>query len=309
MQRLLSEDKVHFMGVLAHVNSTILKLQLSNRFTVEPLSEKQAVPFFAILDNLPEREMFHRLFMYYHCLHPDEKNVYFIAGSYDLTSKTHQGFPQEDYQSLENLIQEYLIPVIGLLRLYKEGGIWMPLRYSFCVKDGTPKVFSRLMEGLKIVSQEDYSIEDSELPDLQDFIQHVKVPFDEGFLQLALENYELSYRIHNPSLSFLSLMMGLEALVNDAPSEIQYRTSRNVAVLLGKDKAEADLIFKEIKKMYRKRSVIVHTGSVGSVDKEDLLKLRAYVRMCIKVIAKLKMNKNDLLDTLNITGFGKFRAN
>lgn len=304
MEKLLPEDKLHFIGVLANVNSTILKLQLDNEFKVESLSENEAIPLFSTLDNLPTRETLIRLFMDYSCLHHSEKRLYLITNSFDVAARPSNVFPPEFSNFQNNKIEKYLVPLIKLLRLFKEGGISMPLQYIYSVKDGVPQSNSRLMQGIKIISHSDYSIEDNESSELSKFLQETKFPFQDPFLQLALENYELSYCIHNQGLSFLSLMMGLESIVNDSSNEIQYRTSRNTAVLLGEDKEKADLIFKEIKEIYKKRSKIIHTGVANAINKNDLLNLRAYLRRCIKSISKLKKSKEELMDLLNVSGFG-----
>jgi len=149
-----------------------------------------------------------------------------------------------------------------------------------------------------------YTLEKSEIPDLQGFIQNTKLPFKEPFLQLAFENFELSYQIHNINLSFLSLMISLEPLFNPGSQELRYRISRNTAVLLGKENEDSKMIFSEIKDLYDKRSNIVHAGKSNIINNEDLLKLRHYVRESIKEINKMCKSKSELLDLLNSCGFG-----
>ena len=155
------------------------------------------------------------------------------------------------------------------------------------------------------VSREPYHLESSELPDLQIFIQNTKLPFKQSFLQLAFENFELSYKIRNMNLSFVSLMISLETLLNPGEHELTYRISRNTAVLLGKDREESKQIFSEVKELYKKRSQIVHYGKSNIIKKGDLLKLRNYVRDSIKQIYKMGENKNEILDLLNSCGFGE----
>lgn len=103
----------------------------------------------------------------------------------------------------------------------------------------------------------------------------------------------------------MSLIISLESLFNPGGQEAGYRVSRNAAVLLGKEKDEAKLIFSEIKDLYNKRSNIIHTGKSNIINKEDLLKLRYYVREAIKEIVKTGKNKNELLEILNSSGFGE----
>lgn len=166
-------------------------------------------------------------------------------------------------------------------------------------------LFYRKCTSIYIHSEPLYKLENSEIPDLETFIQNTKLPFNESFLKLAFENFELSYGIQFTNLSFLSLMICLETLFNPGGGELKYRISRNTAVLLGKDYDETKLIFSDIKKFYNKRSKIVHTGKSNIVNKEDLLKLRYYVRESIKEISRIDKKKDELLDILNSCGYGE----
>jgi len=117
---------------------------------------------------------------------------------------------------------------------------------------------------------ERYTLENSEISSLETFIQNTRLPFAQSFLELAFKNFELSYQIRDINLSFLSLMISLEALFNPGGQELRYRISRNTAVLLGKDRDDSEMIFSKIKELYDKRSAIVHNGEPSVVNKEEL---------------------------------------
>jgi hypothetical protein len=73
----------------------------------------------------------------------------------------------------------------------------------------------------------------------------IRYPFRKT-LQLAFNNFNLSYEVENVNLQFLSLMNGMEVLFNPSGGgELTYRISRNTAVLLGQDKIEAENIEKK----------------------------------------------------------------
>ena len=86
---------------------------------------------------------------------------------------------------------------------------------------------------------------------------------------------------------------------------LNYRISRNAAVLLGKDKKDSKEIKRKVKELYSKRSAIVHAGKSNSMNKEDLLKLRHYVRESIKEFNKIGKSKDEVLDLLDSLGFGE----
>lgn len=118
-------------------------------------------------------------------------------------------------------------------------------------------------------------------------------------------SFELSYRTPDSGLKFLSLMTAMEVLLNPSDHELSYRVSRNAGVLLGRNSAEGESIFKEMKSLYDKRSKLVHTGDKSNVTRDDVLKLRQYVRETIKEAMSSRMSKVELLETLNACAFGQ----
>lgn len=120
-----------------------------------------------------------------------------------------------------------------------------------------------------------------------------------------MQNFELSYQVRNKNLSFLSLMIALEALFNRSQLELSYTIRRNTAVLLGKSEKESKEIYSDMKKLYVKRSKIVHKGKTNIVDRSDVEKLRNYVRNAIKKIYSMNIDKEKLFFVLNSHDFGQ----
>ena len=298
----MSKRKIYFIGLLANVDSSILNVKLDYDFKI---STREDFTLFSILEGLSKRQIISK-FLKFHCL--SDKRLYYVSNSFESDIEIDNDgiliyLPPEWIEFNNNCDLGYLDPVIRLMRLFKEGNICIPLKYYYFFTDNNiPKLLSR-MESISNISSEAYRLEDSEIPDLQEFIQKMKLPFKESFLQLAFENFESSYQATNINLSFLSLMISLETLFNPG-EELRYRVSRNTAVLLGKDKGDSERIFSEIKDLYDKRSKIVHTG-VSNIIEEDLLKLRYYVRESIKEINEIGKNKDELLGFLNSCGFGE----
>jgi len=297
------------MGLLSNTDSSILNLKLDYGFEIHCVSEKEGVNFISILESHKSmNEIYKMLFIDFHCL--SEKMLYHIGNSFECEIEMDERgnimpFPSELVKFDINLVHGYLDPAIRLMRLFKEGNIGMPSDYFYFIENNTPKLFMSKFSGSYISSGEIYALENSEIDNLQKFIQNTKLPFKESFLQLAFENYELSYQTQNINLSFLSLMISLETLFNPGLQELKYRISRNTAVLLGKDKDDSKRIFSELKDLYDKRSNIVHVGKSNIINKENLLKIRGYVRESIKEINKIGKNKDNLLDMLNSCGFGE----
>lgn len=204
-----------------------------------------------------------------------------------------------------DFVEGYLRRTIRLMRLFKEGDIRIPLMYYYFIENNKPRMFLK-HEGTGPYTIEPYTIESLELPELQRFAHETQLPFEKPFLQLAFENFELTYRMLVPiNLMFLTLMTCLETLLNPGEHELRYRISRNVAVLLGRDREDAKKIFSQIKRLYDKRSEVVHTGKPGVISEEDFQKLRYYVRESIKKISAIGKNKDEILAMLNSCGFGE----
>ena len=304
----MSKKTVYFIGLLSNANSSILKVKLEHGFKIESMPDTEGFNLISILRNLPSMEV-GKLLMNFACLNYSEKKIYFISNSFESDIEMNKEglltkFPNGLVKFDGKLVHGYLDPSIQLMRLFKEGHIFMPCRYYYIIENGIPKSFFRT-ETHRHISQEPYILETSEVQDLQKFMQNTKLPFNKSFLQLTFENFELSYQIHNLSLSFLALMISLETLFNPGEHELKYRISRNTAVLLGKNRNESRDIFSEIKKLYDNRSNIVHSGKSDIIEKEDVLKLRHYVREAIKEINKIDKDKDELMKLLNVYGFGE----
>lgn len=292
--------KMHFIGLLRNVDSSILNVKLENNFKFNSISDYEGGQLFSVLEHLPSEYITRRLFMEYRCLNPKLKKYFFVENSFDVTLQ-EGGFPKELIE-LQDLVNHYLVPKIRLMRLFKEGDISMPLKYYFFENPFSPYI--RMWMPAHLPYEPMYTLNEDEIPKLQDFLKNAKMPFRD-YIQLAFDNFESSYEIHVRNVAFLSLMNGLEALFNPGRGEIRYRISRNCAVLLGKDKQEATEIYRNVKELYGLRSSIVHSFKKISVEEEKLIELRGYLRESIKRLLRVNKPKEEVLDILNESGFGE----
>jgi len=301
----MCNERIYFRGFLTNVDASILQVKLKHGFKTEAIPEKAAVAFFCRLHGLSDVHVYSTIFMEFPYLNHTEKKLYVVSNSFE----SHPGLKEKGlFVGVSEFRNEhvlgYLDNVIRLMRLFKEGDLRLQDRYYYYMENNMPKgrmqFFSR-----RYVSREPYHLEESELPILHEFIENMELPFTKPFLQLAFDNFELSYETSNLNLSFLALMVSLESLFNPGEYELRYRISRNGAVLLGKDREDSRKIFSKIKELYDKRSRIVHTGKSNVIKKTDLLKLRHYVRESIKEIYRIGKDKDELLDILNSCGFGE----
>jgi len=305
----MAKKIIHFIGFVANADKSVSKIQLKHGFTFQVLSWDEASQLLSKLET-SLWDAIRRLCMDLPCCSLDGKYFVCIVNTFeDDVEFTDKGglakLPGELCKFQKELVTNYLTKTWRALRLFKEGNVGLPVSYYY-IADGMNKVLMGNLNSRFYRSRSAYTLDDAELLSLMRFLNEVEIPFQSDFLELGLENYELSHDTDRPTLEFLSLMISLETLLNPGGGELIYRISRNAAVLLGKNENESKLIFDDIKLLYHKRSQIVHTGSIKVIDIEDVLRLREYVRRCIKRIHKLNLNKPELLDILNSSGFGCF---
>lgn len=259
-------------------------------------------------------ELSFELLWMYQCLDKN-RDIYYFYKTFDNRDALDSNYFK---------IQKYLRDLLKLMRLFKEGNIQMPISFSYIKKNNRPTMFSTLLIHDITIFSNNYSLETTEIDDLQVFLNDFDLSIKEKSLNLALENYELSYEVKNVNLQFLTLMNALEILLkpSSAQTDLTYRLSRNAAVILGENEDDSYQIYKELNCLYAIRSSIVHVGEPKECEKtgkkrktlndkqmtEQTRILRDYVRCSIKemnfIMKKEGKSKDQVLKMLNVRGFG-----
>jgi hypothetical protein len=295
----MSKRRIHFLGFLANVDDSILKLNLRGDFRTEKESQNGVKPF------MQKTGFFRGADGQFDVL--SSGSCYCVVkDDVDEFDSTPQGGVIAKWGRLEQ-IHTPLNNKVKLLRLYKEGDILLCVSFLYFGNRTEPGIFQIIWESPLGISRSMsiFSMRQNEVSEVQKLIDTVKIPFHYKFLQLAFDSFNLSYEIHNLNLIFLSLMISLESMFNLNRSEVAFQVSRNCAVLLGRDKEDSEQIFKDIKSLYGKRSNIIHGSKDKVIAKEDIMNLRQYVRQSIKEINFIGVDRKELLNTLNSCGFGQ----
>jgi len=308
----MPKTEIQFLGLLANTNSTILKLKLENGFELAEVPKKDFVALIADVDGREWFETFKELSIQ-HYIPPDNEGDSCVVVKNRLPATIEfgsKGIPKIEscWTTMcdfhKERVKKYLERIVQLMRLFKEGTICLPVARYFCFLNGKPKLLMGAPVDSCLIMGPPYSLRKEEFAQLQMFLKETKIPFGESSMNLAHEDFELSYRVGKNHLSFLCLMIAAEVLLNPSDRELRYRVSRNTAVLLGQDHTKAATIFKEMRDLYDMRSRLVHTGNKSSVESKDVLKLRHYVRDSIKEMLRFNKSKDEILCTLNTCGFG-----
>jgi hypothetical protein len=308
----MPKRKVRFMGLLTKTDSSILGVKLEHGFKIEKIGGRELIDLIIKLEDIPEflgrRRVDDKGY-----LNREEGDAYIISNLIDGIESTKPGeIDNKNFNVIDRyeiIHGKYLDEKLTLMRLFKEGHLFMPERYYFFEDDESAIYLVRTGMGKTAMGEDfmkgtTYSLEKSELQDLQTFIQSTKFPFLNPSLRLAHQNFEMAYSIYHKDLSFLALMISMESLFNPGGSELTYRISRNTAVLIGKDKDDSRNIFRKMKKLYGKRCDIVHQGKPNAVTEDDVKDLRDYSIRSIKEFYNIGETKDEILELLNSCGFG-----
>jgi hypothetical protein len=294
------ERETHFISFLVNVDDSILKLDLGQPFTVEKKSQSEVAAFRRYIcshwGSSAEQ----------HVLAVEEHDNDFVRDQsfycYCVTAKSVESYQGVTPPALKGMFY-HLRDKIRVPRLFREGNVLMRFSLFYRLKEGEPKITWSVLEG-PLFDRTLFTLESDEVGQCQNFLNRVKIPFRKE-LQLAFESFELSYESHSAAMSFLSLMIAMEAMLNRGKDELRYTISRNAAVLLGKDIDDSERVFKEVRGLYDKRSKLLHEGSANEVSSKDVLRLRHYVREAIKEMQSIGKDPKEIRDVLNTCGFGQ----
>jgi hypothetical protein len=241
----VEKKDIHFIGFLANVDDSILKLDLGQPFLIQKKSQGDIRLFLNFIEKhwgieewLSVSAMEKKDYM----LLQGESFYCVTARKAEFFESTPQGGVVIRLDALKKML-DTLRDKVRLLRLFKEGNIVMVFSLFYHLQEEEIKVFWSSREW-PFVDRTLFKLENNEVDQSQDFINRVKMPFEKN-LQLAFESFELSYENHSEAMSFLSLMIAIEVMFNRGKQdELRYSISRNAAVLLGKDKNDYELVFK-----------------------------------------------------------------
>jgi len=184
------------------------------------------------------------------------------------------------------------------LRLFKIGEI----RYSqfFNISSVTRQISFRKGE-VQIGSQGDYTLSNEEANELlKKLVPNYK---HNTLTELAIKNLTVAYDLTDVEIRFITMVTCLESLFNFGKSQIAHTISRHLSIIISNDREQFKENYKQIKKLYNNRSLIVHGGKYKGDIIEDYLDLSDKVRLAIEYCNKPNLTKEKLFENLNSKGF------
>ncbi|HJV21832.1 MAG TPA: hypothetical protein VJ570_03995 [Holophagaceae bacterium] len=304
---------MHFLAVLGNVNKSILKVDLGDGFQIEEWPRSKFVSFFELMHGSAEHDIQFKIdedWGYSHGRKTSPKSVFVVtknAADYPeqnlppLTPSWHKQFDKRfEY---ERRYFDLLDDKISKLRLSAPGSIKICVQIFYLEEGSSFELHSSREEGLHCQNRT-FKIRMSNLQTIQRLLARPPLYATQKYIRFALDNYNQAYRVAQEHLEFISLMLALEAIFNDGKQELRNKVSRGCAVLLGKSREESRQIFKAIKDLYDKRSVLVHTGDFSKIHETDIDHLHEYVRRSLARAVDLNLSKEIFSSLLLETGFG-----
>ncbi|HWQ97098.1 MAG TPA: hypothetical protein VN538_03240 [Clostridia bacterium] len=111
------------------------------------------------------------------------------------------------------------------------------------------------------------------------------------FFDNLLTDFQRTYKIALPNLSFIALFTILEMIFGTGNNEITYKISRGASLLLSTNVDSMKAVFKQMKQLYKYRSEYVHSGK--HIEDEHLIELRDIVRRTLLSIIDLGYHAPD----------------
>jgi len=312
---------IFFISFLANVDSSFQSLKLKDGFSVKNMSLDECNKFVIKLKkHAPSvNENLVMPILGLNCFNNKEKVIYYITNSIKINNNSEldtydyiwKYIKETGFGVFHNTSNEYLEILVKKLKLFKEGyidNIWN-FCYYYC-EDGNIMAF-----GLPILTQfnqtidlkdGNYLLDSSDSQNFEIFSNEFQLPFSDNNLKLSHEYFEKSYNNNSREICFLTLMIGMEILFNKYGTELTYRISRCVGVLLGRNSngEKSEEIINDIKRFYKLRSFIVHNGE-AKITNADILKLRHYLRESIQELYNLNQNKDKYIPYLESLGYNQ----
>lgn len=121
--------------------------------------------------------------------------------------------------------------------------------------------------------------------------KYINLVEDNEFMKIALEYfYDAQKKFVHSDEGFISVMISMESLFNEGPSDIKYKLSHRAGFLLGLSGMESIEAFEKLKSLYNTRSKLVHGGGTSSHDPDRHL-ISRYTRKAIIIFLILLDNE------------------
>ena len=291
--------RYRFFAPIANAGGHFRSIKVPAPFRIERWTYKQVEALFLALEGPGEGTPDPRIY-YLHCIPEGGKVGHVITGEAEIPGDVSV----DHHQDLDRLTAK-LYDRIRTIRLLVASQITLSASYWYSYEgvDKTVSMFSAVGP-LTHVESDNGTVSHKQALRINEFVQTYGWPPSKKYVELALDYFDESFRVHAQHLRLVSLITSLEILFNTGTSELRQRVSRSAAVLLGNSVQSSEYAYDTIRVAYDVRSKVVHTGSTRDLKKIKFWFLQNMVADAIRRCWKLDMDKVELAKELNKLGFG-----
>ena len=295
-------SEIHFLGLLANVNSKVLRLNLGRGFEVQALPEKDGVKILAELEHFEHLSAHFRSDI---TALGRSGEFYVVKNVFDswvtTVGENDEGIDMDPENNDAMRVPFYLEPALQLVRFFTGKNICMPFEYYYTINHGRVALRRKIWHPCILEFEPNFSLNDDEISQVKRYLEQPMIPIRMPFLSLAFRHFEASFETAHKEQAFLSLMIALEIILQ--PIAGGSDLAKNVSTLLSSERDERREIFREVKELYYRRNALVHEGVLtiqkdkgmeNLIGDEILFRARSYVRKVILKTYKLGKNKNQL---------------
>jgi hypothetical protein len=284
---------------LSNARGHFRSLELGGPFRVERWPRSRMEKLWRKLSGLPSFEIAVQAEHLY-VASRDVKTCHVVVASVEAPG---EGPEIEAYRFLDDLTQQ-LRERSTLVSLFLSAHVEPAAAFWHAIQDEKPTLFCG-ESVLHSIADAPGTLSVSEASKLNTFLKDTALPLKREYIQLALDHWEESLRANSKKTELLSLVTAIEALFNVGHTDIKYRVSRSMAVLLGDDTEESERVYDVVREAYDVRSQLVHTGKSKGIDKVWCWMLRRHVRDAIVRHIELDQKKEVLAERFTRLGFGQ----
>lgn len=308
-------EYIRYLALLGNVDKSILQVSLGDGFSIVAWPTDRFVSFYEKMHGSAEHDILFKVdeeWGYCEGRKYRAKTVYVIERVlHEFPTETAASSREPEWRNqlyrrmaYERSVSEFLKDKIAKLRLCAPGTLNVCVEFFYSADEGELDMQASSEEILHCTNRL-FKVKKATLPQIQALLGQPPLSRAQKYIAFALDNFNQSYRVAQVHLEFLTLMLALEAIFNDGKQELRNKVSRGCAVLIGRNKEESRRVFKGVRDLYDKRSVLVHTGDTAKVGEVDVLQLHSYVRQGLARALALNLSKDKFTAVLQEAGFGQ----
>jgi hypothetical protein len=240
-------------------------------------------------------------------LHPPKVGNYFLKFQDDNPIKNEEVY---NWLSDNHLRASEIVGILqyikdGVIHLDYTGIYFTPEWVNFLRRPGI------LMRGLPRITLfpggQKYFLDSEEVPIFQNmlsiFYKYKSEIYDNKcnfrkVIRHASNYYEISLSAETLGERFIDLWISMEALFSpDDKVQLRHSIAENAAIFLKKDIKGREEIYNKLKKLYDKRSSLVHGGTEAGIRLEDVELLSSYVRQSLLRLTVLQLRGYKSIDS------------